>query len=94
MAGASQQGIIKIIEADTLTIEWITSTDGKLKTAVTGSLEINVPWRAKKAPAGVGVIGWAQQNISKDKYFWACMAEGQTIGSIFQSQMGHPTGNN
>ena len=82
--GASQQGIIKIIEADTLTIEWITSTDGKLKTAVTGSLEINVPWRAKKAQAGVGVIGWAQQNIPKDKYFWA-VAEGQTIGSIFQA---------
>ena len=72
-AGEGQIGYVKTITATEMTVEWLTSTDGKLKTAVTTLTDIDfaAPWRAVKCTAGEGCVGIAQFDVAKDKYFWA-----------------------
>ena len=79
--GVGQNGIVTIITADELVVEWITSDDGKLKTALsaTSVLRFYVPWLASKASDGNGVIGFAQRDIPNGKYF-AALTDGQGLG--------------
>ena len=79
--GAGQNGIVTIITADELVVEWITSDDGKLKTALsaTSVLRFYVPWLAHRAADGEGVVGFAQRDIPSGKYF-AALTDGQGLG--------------
>ena len=79
--GAGQNGIVTIITADELVVEWITSDDGKLKTALsaTSVLRFYVPWLASSATDGDGVVGFAQRDIAVHKYF-AALTDGQGLG--------------
>ena len=84
-AGAGQNGIVTIITADELVVEWITSDDGKLKTALdaTSLIRFYVPWLARPASAAIGaetgVVGYAQRDIPAGKYF-AALTDGQGLG--------------
>ena len=82
-AGEGQVGYVKTIKATELTVEWLTSTDGKLKTIVTSATDINfaAPWRAVKCTAGEGCVGIAQFDVEINKYFWA-LRKGFGVGLV------------
>jgi hypothetical protein len=87
--GEGQIGYVKTITATELTVEWLTSTDGKLKTALTTATDINfaAPWRAVKCTAGEGCVGIAQFDVAKDKYFWA-LRKGFGVGRVTTAASG------
>ena len=86
LAGAQVRTALSLLlRQTTLVVEWITSDDGKLKTALsaTSVLRFYVPWLASKAQADTdinnGVIGFAQRDIPNGKYF-AALTDGQGLG--------------
>jgi hypothetical protein len=82
-SGEAQVGYVKTITATELTVEWLTSTDGKLKTALSTSSDFNfaAPWRAVKCTAGEGCVGIAQFDVAINKYFWA-LRKGFGVGRV------------
>ena len=67
LAGAQVRTALSLLlRQTTLVVEWITSDDGKLKTALsaTSVLKFYVPWLASSAKDGQGVVGYAQRDIA------------------------------
>ena len=81
--GHGQMGVIVEVLEDRFEVEWLTSDDGKLKTATAATTDFHVyaPYLAIKATDEVqGVVGFPQViAIAKDEYFWA-LHKGNGIG--------------
>lgn len=76
--GVDQSAIIHRIYAKKLDVEWLNTTDGRLVTALATNTDatIEVPWLVEKAGTGSAVVGFAQDDIAKDQWFWM-LVEGQ-----------------
>ena len=83
--GLGQRGVVRRIHDKKLTVQWLDTKDGTLKTALntTSKVQFSAPWRHQKAVASYPTIGPVQVEggVKKNVYYWVKIL-GPGVGKV------------